>query len=78
MEIIKKVSEFLESNRLYQHLLFWLGYSIANISIGLTSEGDSLRETFIFHFFLTIPQIMASYYYAYFVIDQLLFRDLVD
>ncbi|WP_310557146.1 histidine kinase [Flavobacterium sp.] len=70
MEFIKKASEFLENNRIYQHLIFWFGFSVANISLGLTSEGDTIKETFIFHSFLTIPQILASYYYAYFVIPK--------
>ena len=70
MEIFKKASERLEKNRIYQHLLFWAGYSMANISLGLTSEHETIKENIMFNFLLIIPQILASYYYAYFVIAR--------
>lgn len=70
MEILRKASERLEKNRLYQHLLFWVGYSIANISLGLTSEHETIKENIMFNCLLIIPQMLASYYYAYFVISK--------
>lgn len=74
MNFIKTITEKLEKNRILQHFLFWFLYSIANISIGLSSQGDTLKESLVFNFLLMIPQILASYYFAYFIISKLFLK----
>lgn len=74
MNIIKTITEKLEKNRILQHILFWFLYSIANISIGLTSQGDTIKASFIFNFLMLIPQILASYYFTYFIISKLFLK----
>lgn len=74
MNFIKTVTETVERNRLLKHFLFWIIYSIANISIGLTSRSNTVKESLIFNFLMLIPQILAAYYFTYFIISKLFFK----
>jgi sensor histidine kinase YesM len=74
MNVIKIITDRIEKNRPLQHILFWFIYSIANVSIGLTSQGDTIAESLIFNFLMLIPQILAAYYFTYFIILELFFK----
>lgn len=77
MKISSQLSHALQNNRLLQHVLFWISIFIINIpgNFGeLAENGDPLYVILIMQVCIFIPQIMASYFLAYYLIPILLFK----
>lgn len=74
MDFFKRIWEYIESNRILKHALFWLGYTLINISVGLNTEDETLAETLVFLIILLIPQALATYILAYFIIAKIFFN----
>nr|WP_315153431.1 sensor histidine kinase [uncultured Flavobacterium sp.] len=74
MDFFKRIWEYIESNRILKHVLFWLGYTLINISVGLNTEDETLAETLVFLIILLIPQALATYILAYFIIAKIFFK----
>lgn len=72
-----QIANELQNNRLLQHIIFWVSIFIINIpgNFGeLVENGDPLYVILIMQACIFIPQIMASYFLAYYLIPILLFR----
>ncbi len=72
-----QLTDTLQNNRLLQHVLFWISIFIINIPGNfreLVENGDPLYVILIMQVCIIIPQIMASYFLAYFLIPILLFK----
>lgn len=72
-----QLSYALQNNRLLQHILFWISIFIINVprnSEVFVENGDPLYAILILDFCIFIPQIMASYFLAYYLIPILLFK----
>lgn len=72
-----QLSHNLQNNRLLQHVIFWVSIFIINIpgNFGeLVENGDPLYVILIMQMCIFIPQIMASYFLAYYLIPILLFK----
>lgn len=74
MDFFKRIWEYIESNRILKHALFWLGYTLINISVGLNTEDETLAENLVFLIILLIPQALATYILAYFIIAKIFFK----
>lgn len=72
-----QLSYVLQNNRLLQHIIFWVSIFIINIpgNFGeLVENGDPLYVILIMQVCIFIPQILASYFLAYYLIPILLFK----
>lgn len=72
-----QLTDALQNNRLLQHIIFWISIFIINIPSNfgeLVENGDPLYVILIMQVCIFIPQIMASYFLAYFLIPILLFK----
>lgn len=72
-----QLSYALQNNRLLQHVLFWISIFVINVprnSEVFTANSDPLYAILILDFCIFIPQIMASYFLAYYLIPILLFK----
>ena len=74
MDFFKRIWEYIESNRILKHALLWLGYTLINISVGLNTEDETLAENLVFLIILLIPQALATYILAYFIIAKIFFK----
>jgi sensor histidine kinase YesM len=73
MDYRKKISDFVLKHRYLQHLLFWLVIIITYIPYGML-DNDSIEVVLVMSLCLHIPQILASYFIAYGVIPQFVYR----
>lgn len=73
MEFRKKIIDYLQTHRLMRHLLFWLVIFVTYIPLGML-DNDTLPVTFIMNLCLHIPQMMAAYFFAYFLIPKFVFK----
>ncbi len=69
----KKISDFLQHRRWLQHVLFWLVIVLTYIPLGLLDE-DSVGVTLVMNMCIHIPQILAAYFFAYYLIPQFIAR----
>jgi len=69
MDYSKKVSGFLKNRRWLQHIIFWLVILLTYIPMGLLDD-DSIVVILIMDLCVHIPQILASYFVAYYLIPQ--------
>lgn len=72
-----QLKDALQNNRLLQHILFWISIFIINVprnSEVFTANADPLYAILILDFCIFIPQIMASYFLAYYLIPIFLFK----
>lgn len=74
MEFFIKIWDNIENNRALKHILFWLGYTLINISVGLNTEHETLAETLVFLVIMLIPQALATYILAYVIIEKMFFK----
>jgi len=73
MDYRKNISDFLLRHRLFRHLLFWLVILLTYIPLGML-EGDTIPVIILMNSCIHIPQIMAAYFFAYFVIPKFVFK----
>lgn len=73
MDYRKTISDFLLNHRLSRHLLFWLVIVLTYIPLGML-EGDTIPVILLMNACIHIPQIMAAYFFAYFVIPKFAFK----
>lgn len=75
MDYFKKVSEYIRNHRVAQHLLFWFVIVITYIPLGLLDENnDPLGVILLFNFCIHIPQILASYFLAYYLLPKFILK----
>jgi sensor histidine kinase YesM len=74
MNFLIKFWSKIENKRILKHFLFWLGYTLLNVSVGLTNKNESVSETLVFGTLILIPQLLSSYFFAYFIIPELFFK----
>lgn len=71
MDYLKKISEYVRNNRLAQHLVFWIVVVITYIPAGLLDESnDPIWVILLFNFCVHVPQILASYFLAYYLLPR--------
>lgn len=73
MNFIKNTSLFLEQNRVMRHLLFWFVVFIINIPSGLLGQ-DPIWVVVVLNICIQIPQIIASYFFAYYLIPNFIIK----
>ncbi|MFT3793992.1 sensor histidine kinase [Flavobacterium sp.] len=73
MEYRKKIIDYLQTHRLMRHLLFWVVIFITYIPLGML-DNDTFPVTMIMNACLHIPQMMAAYFFAYFLIPKFVFK----
>lgn len=69
MDYTKKISDFLQRHRLLRHLLFWLVIIMTYIPIGMLDD-DNIWVILVMNMCIHIPQILAAYFFAYYLIPQ--------
>lgn len=74
MDYIKKASEVVQKNRVLQHVLFWIVIVITNIPVGLLDVDDSIVVILIMNCCLHIPQILAAYFFGYYLIPKFILK----
>lgn len=74
MDYIKKIAEIIRQNRLLSHILFWIVIVLMNIPIGLLDGEDSLGVILIMNACLHVPQILAAYFFGYFLIPKFILK----
>ena len=74
MDYLKKISQNINQNRVLQHVLFWIVIVIMNIPVGLLDENDPIWVILIMNCCLHIPQILASYFFGYYLIPKFILK----
>ncbi|WDO14628.1 sensor histidine kinase [Flavobacterium sp. WW92] len=75
MDYLKKISEYVRNNRLAQHLVFWMVIVVTYIPAGLLDENnDPLWVILLFNFCVHIPQMLASYFLAYYLLPKFILK----
>lgn len=74
MDYIKKASGIINQNRILQHVIFWMVIVITNIPVGLLDVDDSIGVILVMNSCLHIPQILAAYFFAYYLIPKFILR----
>jgi len=74
MNYSKIIFNYFKRHRLALHILFWCAIFLLGISKELVVKDDSLIKSFVYDLCLLVPQILMSYYLAYFVIPKFLLR----
>ncbi|MGV3697515.1 sensor histidine kinase [Flavobacterium sp.] len=74
MDFIKKASGIIQQNRLLQHILFWTVIVITNIPVALLDENDPIWAILIINFCIHIPQILAAYFFGYYLIPKFILK----
>ena len=75
MDNFKKISEYVRTHRLAQHLLFWFIIVITYIPVGLLDEShDPLGVILLFNFCIHIPQMLAAYFLAYYLLPKFILK----
>ncbi|WP_447636284.1 sensor histidine kinase [Flavobacterium microcysteis] len=75
MDYFKKISEYVRNHRLAQHLLFWSVIVITFVPAGLLDEhNDPVWVILLFNFCIHVPQILASYFLAYYLLPKFVLK----
>ncbi|MHA7607826.1 sensor histidine kinase [Elizabethkingia meningoseptica] len=75
MDNLKKISEYIRTHRLAQHLLFWSVIVITFVPAGLLDEhNDPVWIILLFNFCIHIPQMLASYFLAYYLLPKCILK----
>ncbi|MFL1895236.1 sensor histidine kinase [Aquimarina sp. 2-A2] len=69
MRFLRSLSEVIQSNRALQHILFWSAIFLLAASRNIIDQNESLDLAMAKTVSLLIPQILASYFFAYVVIS---------
>ncbi len=72
MSYLKIFTESIQQKRVVKHVLFWFAILLYAISKNLIDQEGNLALTFSKSVCIIVPQILASYYISYFVIDKLI------
>lgn len=70
----KRISKFIQQKRFLQHVLFWVLIVLTNIPVGLLDEDDPIWVILIMNSCLHIPQILASYFFGYYLIPKFILK----
>lgn len=73
MDIVKVTQEYIQRNRVFRHLLFWVVIVLVNATTGLL-DGDPIWATLIMNSCLHIPQVLATYFFAYVLVPRFLVK----
>lgn len=73
MELRKKTIDYLQNHRFMRHLLFWIVIFMTYIPLGML-DNDTLPVTILMNACLHLPQMMAAYFFAYFLIPKFVFK----
>jgi hypothetical protein len=71
MSSTKNITDLIQERRILKHVLFWLAILLYAISKNLIDHEGNLMLTLSKSICIFIPQVIASYYISYFVIDKL-------
>ncbi len=74
MNNLKRLPEYFPQNRLTQHITFWCVYFLLILTGDLILHDFPFYQAFILKFCFLVPQILMSYYLAYFVIPVFLLQ----
>ena len=74
MDYAKKITDFLQQYRLLRHMLFWIVIVMTYIPLGMLDDQDTIGGIIIMNMCIHIPQILAGYFFAYYLIPQFVFR----
>ncbi|MDI9341037.1 MAG: sensor histidine kinase [Sediminibacterium sp.] len=73
MDIAKVTQEYIQRHGVVRHLLFWMVIVLVNATTGLL-DGDPLWAIMILNTCLHIPQVLATYFFAYVLIPRFLVK----
>jgi len=74
MSIRIKAINYFQNNRVLQHALFWITFLFLYTPRGMLAYETPFFEVFIYYCFVTIFQILASYFLAYYIIPNFLLK----
>ncbi len=75
MSYFKRITEFIQKNRLARHLLFWLVIFLIYIPAGRVGlEHDPLKSIIILNLCIQVPQVLAAYFLSYFLVPKLVLK----
>jgi hypothetical protein len=70
MNLKKQFSDYLDKYRVASHILFWFGLYVLDVFKYSILRDDSLKIAFLFNFSELIPQLLFTYFTAYFIIPK--------
>ena len=70
MSYLKKITESIQHKGLSKHFLFWIGIVLLTIPQNVLESEQPFINELVYKICVLIPQIFASYFFAYFVIPN--------
>ncbi len=70
MNKFNEVISFFQKNRIARHILFWLCVLTVTVPKGLLEHHESVFKLSVYNTSFLVSQILASYFFAYFVIPK--------
>ena len=72
MNYLKKVTDSIQHKKVTRHFLFWIAIVLLSIPENVLESEHPYIKTLVYKICVLIPQILASYFVAYFVIPRFL------
>ena len=72
MNYLKKITESIQHKGVTRHFLFWIGIILLTIPQNVLESEQPYIHTLVYKICVLIPQILSSYFVAYFVIPKYL------
>ncbi len=70
MSYLKKITDSIQHKGVTRHFLFWIGIILLTIPQNVLESEQPYINTLVYKICVLIPQILASYFVAYFVIPK--------
>lgn len=70
MSYLKKITDSIQNKGVTRHFLFWIGIVLLTIPQNVLESEQPYINTLVYKICVLIPQILASYFVAYFVIPK--------
>lgn len=74
MNYLKDLTAYFPKNRLAQHVIFWCVYFLLILTGDLILHEFPFHKAFILKLCFLVPQIIMSYYLAYFIIPRFILK----
>lgn len=72
MSNLKNITESIQHKRVTRHFMFWMGIVLLTIPQNVLESEKPFLNELVYKICVLIPQIFASYFFAYFVIPKYL------
>jgi hypothetical protein len=72
MSYLKKITESIQQKGISRHFLFWTGIVLLTIPQSVLEREQPFVHALVYKICVLIPQVLASYFFAYFVIPKFL------